>query len=129
MLQLLQLIIAEISSTNNANSRQGKYDKKKQYTTSTPTLVQFVKIYSGSKDKDCTKYAHLRSQVLMQVSGNAMHKTPSTDLVQKILQHMIVKEYLKEERKDNFNGFASFHLLIGNLCVCPLLGSCYPVFI
>ena len=117
ILQLLQLIIAEIASSNGSNSRQGKYDKNKHFSSSTPTLVQFVKIYSGSKDKDCAKFMHLRTQILMQGTGNRMHKTPATDIVQKILQHMIVREYLKEERKDNFNGFASFHLLIGRYCI------------
>ena len=117
IVKLLRCILAEPSSQSS-----GRYGKGSGPTVP-PTLCQLTKVYSGSKDKDCAKHLHLRAKALP--SG---HKVPKLSVIERILQTMVLKEFLVEDRRDNFNGFSSFHLSPGMVSLF-LFGSMFVYFL
>ena len=65
-------------------------------------MIYILQLYSGSKDKDLSKYSFL---VTSKVSL-------SKDCIERIMQCMVIKYYLEEESIGNTSGFSADYIKV-----------------
>jgi bloom syndrome protein len=76
------------------------------------TIAKMTKAYTSSKEKDCEKYeASVRALDLK----SCQTPIPSREILERLIQHMVVQEYLNEESVMNSKGFSSDYVVVGRL--------------
>jgi bloom syndrome protein len=73
------------------------------------TLLRLAKVFSGTKEKDFVKYSVLLEKILHGKNG-----TISKELSEKMLQQMVLLEYLTEDHISNFNQFGADYIVLGS---------------
>jgi len=73
------------------------------------TLIKLAKLVSKSKEKELTKYQDMVGQL-----DGFVKKPIARDVAERILQYMIIKEYLKEDHVISFSTFAADYITIGD---------------
>lgn len=75
------------------------------------TITKIVKVYTSSKEKEMEKYEACMKYVM---SNNPTRSAiPSRDIVERLIQHMVVNDYLSEETIVNTKGFPSDYIVPG----------------
>jgi superfamily II DNA helicase RecQ len=96
---------------------------------SKPTLLKLAKLYSGSKDKETQKFEKypLQGYKAMQKDVNKLTQEEITklndlsiddfklnkDVAEKLLQTMVLKDYLKEESISTFDRYSADYITLG----------------
>jgi superfamily II DNA helicase RecQ len=75
------------------------------------TLKKLAMVYSRSKDKDLARYISL----FERLGFDSSIPPPSKDMAERIIQQMVVKNYLEEEHVISFNQFGADYVILGEL--------------
>jgi superfamily II DNA helicase RecQ len=75
------------------------------------TLKKLAMVYSRSKDKDLARYISL----FERPGFDSSVPPPSKDMAERIIQQMVVKNYLEEEHVISFNQFGADYVILGEL--------------
>jgi bloom syndrome protein len=71
------------------------------------TLLKLVKLYSGAKDKELSKYSAAVPAIGDFVRRGALIGKLNKNHIERLLMEMVIKKYLDEEIEENTMGFSS----------------------
>lgn len=79
------------------------------------TVLKLAKLYCGSKDKELQRYLHLHPSS-SKGSANQSAVPLTKDLCEKMIQRMVIQEYLAEEHviTNAFNQFGADYITVGS---------------